>query len=79
MNAKRKITDKYRAPWLVKFIYVFKRIFPGYRVMYDSYPIVRKCPLMLPVMWIYRAAVAVCKRPEKLKRELNFINRKEKE
>lgn len=79
MNAKRKITDKYRAPWLVKFIYVFKRIFPGYRVMYDNYPVVKKVPLLLPVMWLYRIITAVVKRPEKLKRELNFINRKEKE
>lgn len=78
-NVEEELKRKYRASWLVKLIYMFKRIFPGYRVMYDNYPIVKKVPLLLPVMWIYRIITAVIKRPEKLKRELNFINRKEKE
>lgn len=78
-NVEEELKRKYRASWLVKLIYMFKRIFPGYRVMYDNYPVVKKVPLLLPVMWIYRIITAVIKRPEKLKRELNFINRKEKE
>ena len=78
-NIEERIAEKSYSQGLSKIIYVFKRIFPGYAFMCGAYPILRKCPPLLPVMWIYRAAVAVCKRPEKLKRELNFINRKEKE
>ena len=78
-NVKGKIAEKHRAPWIVKAMYILKRVFPSYRVMYDCYPAVKKCPLMLPVMWIYRAVAAVFKRPEKIKRELAFIRKKEKE
>jgi len=78
-NLEEELKEKYRVSWLVKVIYVFKRTFPGYRVMYDTYLIVKKVPLLLPVMWIYRIMAAIMKRPEKIVRELNFINRKEKE
>lgn len=78
-NLEEELKRKYSVSWLVKCLYVIKRVFPGYRMMYDNYRIVKKVPLLLPVMWLYRIMAAVTKRPEKIVRELNFINRKEKE
>ncbi len=35
-------------------VYALKRMFPRYKIMKEIYPILRKLPILLPVMWIYR-------------------------
>ncbi len=35
-------------------LYSLKRLFPRYKVMKETYPVLRKLPILLPIMWIYR-------------------------
>lgn len=37
-----------------RFKYVFSRIFPPYRTLKFGYPILQKCPILLPFCWIHR-------------------------
>ncbi len=36
------------------FSYVFKRLFAPYRVMVVLYPVLKKCPILLPFCWVAR-------------------------
>lgn len=47
-----------------KSSYFIFRMFPGYKKMCIRYPILRKLPFLLPVMWLVRLAAVVLKRDE---------------
>ncbi len=37
-----------------RFGYIFSRLFPPFSVMHSRFPVLKKCPLLLPVFWVYR-------------------------
>lgn len=52
-------------------------VFPKYRYMYLIYPFLKKCPIALPFMWIWRLITALLfkqKRIKKINSEMDVIN-----
>ena len=78
-NLKEAIEKQCRISWLVKPIYLWKRMFLGYSVMCDLYPALRKCPVLLPVLWIHRPVKALIVKRETVKREFASIKGKKNE
>lgn len=50
-----------------------KVLFPSYKDMCAIYPVVKKSPLLLPVMWVVRGGRTVLFRRGKLKKQSNYI------
>lgn len=50
--------------------YIFKRIFPPYRIMKEYFPVLKKLPFLLPFLWVWRAIRAVLFRRNKLSTEV---------
>ncbi len=50
--------------------YVLARLFPPYRTMKGYFPVLERLPVLLPLMWVWRALRAVLFRREKLATEL---------
>ena len=59
--------------------YIFSMIFPSYKNMQTSYTVLRKVPILLPFVWVYRWFKVLFKRREKIgevKKSVNLINDK---
>lgn len=39
--------------------YVFSRLFPPFSAMHTRFPVLKKCPLLLPFFWVYRVFLMV--------------------
>lgn len=57
-----------------KIVYLFSRLFPGYKSMCFYYPVLKKFPFLLPVFWIWRMIYALLFRRKKLLREVGTVN-----
>ena len=77
-NIEEQIAGKYRIRWLVKLIYPVKRIFVDFHTMSDKYPILKKCPFLLPVMWMHRLGKALVANRDRVRRELKIIGKKDR-
>lgn len=55
--------------------YALRRFFLPYREMCHDYPVLRRCPPLLPVMWLIRPVNALLHRRGKLKGELEMVSR----
>lgn len=53
-NMQKEIYQKYKIAWLVKPIYIWKRIFVPYYEMCEKYPVLEKWPVLLPAAWMFR-------------------------
>jgi hypothetical protein len=49
-------------------------LFPSYKSMCDGYPWLRRCPVLLPFAWIYRFAIALLFRRDRIRRERENIS-----
>ncbi len=52
-NSENKIAS-FKSKNKGTFAYLIKRLFPQYRVMVISYPILKKAPILLPFCWVWR-------------------------
>ena len=60
----------------VKLKKIFKLIFLPYKEMCKKYPVLKKAPFFLPVMWAVRIADVIFNKRDKIttqKKELNYI------
>ena len=56
--------------------YLWKRIFPQYRVMIISYPVLKKIPILLPFCWLCRGWKTIVKgKSARLAKEAACVNR----
>ncbi len=56
--------------------YVFKRIFMPYKAMAMKYPVLKKCPILLPVYWVVRCFSVVFKgKTKEITAELSTVNK----
>ena len=55
---------------------VFKKIFPSYEDMCYGYPVLKKAPVLLPVMWVYRALLFsfLPQKRKQMKKTINLIS-----
>ncbi|MBQ2733598.1 MAG: nucleotidyltransferase family protein [Clostridia bacterium] len=42
-----------------RFGYVISRLFPPLSAMHPRFPVLKKCPLLLPVFWVYRVVIMI--------------------
>ena len=56
-----------------RFGYIFARFFLPYSTMCRHFPVLRKCPILLPVFWFWRAIRAIFYRRGKLSEELGAV------
>lgn len=71
-NAKRMKNHR-----LGKLIRIRRGLLPGYLYMSKKYPVLKKCPVLLPVLWVWRLITAVLFRRNnlnKLQNELQLTN-----
>ena len=61
-----------------KFRYLMRRLFPSYKAMKQAYPVVGKCPILLPFVWVFRWFKGLF-RGKQIKREMDCINQANKE
>ncbi len=54
--------------------YIFRRLFPSFKVMKGFFPVLKKIPFALPFFWIWRAIRAVLFRRDKLSSEINALS-----
>ena len=59
--------------------YFLARLFPPRETMVGFFPILRKCPILLPFLWIWRALRALLFRRHKLKDELKAVEHTDKD
>lgn len=52
----------------------FTALFPPYGQMCQKYPFLRKCPVLLPFLWIYRIIISVLFRKNNVKAQQKRIN-----
>ena len=57
-----------------RFAYWRGRIFPPLKVMSGYFPVLKKCPILLPAFWFLRWIQALTQRREKLKTELRTVS-----
>lgn len=60
---------------LGKVQYALRRFFLPYRAMCHEYPILRRVPVLLPFLWLYRPFDALLHRGKKLRGELSMVRR----
>ena len=56
-----------------RITYFFKVIFPSYKRMKTSYPVLKYLPILLPFMWVYRWFEVLFTRKENFKKTVNNI------
>ena len=66
---EEKVTEKH-----VKRKYFFHMMFPPAKDLSNRFPILRKCPFLLPIFWVYRWFAAVLFRRKNIKRTLHNYN-----
>lgn len=76
---QKQLNKKYRSKTIVKFIWLWKKVFKNMDFMTYSYPILKKCPFLLPFCWIHRIFKIVFKERSKITKNINIIKRAEKE
>ena len=75
-NMKKKVQEESKASWLVPFIYIKRRVFLGYHEMCGGYPILKKCPLLLPVTWGIRVAKGIYGKRKQIIVELKRLKKR---
>lgn len=61
-----------------KMRYYLKRLFPGVKFMMEFYPICRKCPPLLPFVWLWRLLRGIFARNKKIRSEIRIVEQKER-
>ncbi len=56
-----------------KFIRFFKLVFPSYNALKYKYKVLKKCPILLPVIWVYRWIIAIFN-PKKAKEKASILS-----
>ena len=69
----KKLEEKYRNPILRGLIYWFIRFFRPLKEMQQSYPVLKRLPVLLPVFWIYRAVMKFIRNPQKNLRHIALV------
>lgn len=75
MSEQAKIQEKYKIAWLVKPVYLLKRIFPGLYYMRQRYPVLRKIPFLLPITWILRFFRGIMVRKKEIAKEIRDVSK----
>lgn len=53
--------------------YLLRRLFPPLKTMRQNYPVLKKCPILLPFCWLHRGFRALFFRRDRVARELNYV------
>ncbi len=56
-----------------------KRMFPNYKYMCLAFPVLKKLPFLLPIMWVWRLFYAVLFKQKRIKQEMDSINSLDKQ
>ena len=55
--------------------YILHRLFPSKKELTVNYPVLKKCALLLPIIWIIRLFKALFTKPEKMLKEKNDVKK----
>jgi hypothetical protein len=69
-----KVTEK-----RVKRDYMRRMFFPSAKDLSNRFPVLRKCPFLLPIFWVYRWIAAVLFRRKNIKKTMRNYSALEKE
>lgn len=77
LNSLKELNKNGKTPqFLVKFKYIFKRLFPGFRFMKNNYTILQKLPFLLPFVWFFRWVYKLICNGNKIITELKILFKK---
>ncbi len=73
-NASRQ-SARYSSVHSAKAASIFKLIFLPYSSMKKQYPVLKKCPFLLPIMWVIRWIDALKNKKDSITRQLERLNK----
>lgn len=78
-NRLEKLEKKYKNPVIRGIVYWILRICRPLDEMRQAYPLLKKLPVLLPVLWIYRAVTMFASRPREIWNHIKLVFRGGKE
>jgi len=76
---KRGFWTRYRNPTVGKLMYLLSCLFLPLEAMQELYPVLKKVPVLLPVMWIWRPVAKMFTDPKALKNRVQRANEESEE
>ena len=68
-----RMEQKYKNPIIRGIVYWCWQFFKPLKIMQQSYPVLNKLPILLPVFWVYRAVMKFVRDPKKNLRHIALV------
>ncbi len=60
--------------FIIRMGHIFSMLFPPFSLMKNIFPILKKCPCLLPAMWIYKLMKLIVN-PKKIAKQIKIVNK----